>query len=502
MPILIFVLFVSSIALSKNHFIHVVGTSDKAEKNYQSFFKEADSFKEFCKLISNQGAKCTSFINLGAPGAPGQIEIEDGKPRGKKSVQAPNAPLTRKQVLDELISALKSSSPGDQVHFTLSDHGYPSIFDPSCVTISATDSICSGEIQEIIKEHKKVGVKMFVSANACFSGGFADLSEREVCTSVSASKFKSSYNAPATKFNYVNHIGSNLHDGKMIGPTFDGRSLMMGSQVILNHLCSPIRETLSKQNIPLNSKTMEKNRSNICNGDLLRTANRGQVEKIGSTLNAELRLYQKYKSAICDTAKTDETKTFCNAIEYILKNPIDANEIFIQSQAIQRKYELLDEEYRRKTDRLISEIKGRKINAALLRKYAEAKKKPEIWIGPDWKKNLFFEDLLWEAIDPQIKAMEKELSLLHKQISSHFMSEAQERDAVFKATKLPRLLESVFEINICLSLPDEKPDAEELKYLPQGIEKVVSKYFGRGEKTKFTIKDYEDAIACEKDFKY
>lgn len=96
---------------------------------------------------------------------------------------------TRGGVLKEFADALNNAKPGDEVVLSLVDHGTPGFISSSCVHLNSIDAVCLNSIKDILKS-KKPGVKVFIDADACFSGAFAELANRDVCTFTQADRFR------------------------------------------------------------------------------------------------------------------------------------------------------------------------------------------------------------------------------------------------------------------------------------------------------------------------
>lgn len=173
--LILILFFLSQIASAKNVWIDVVGLSEKhIEDNYISFYQSADSFLKMCKT-SQLKPDCKLFLNQSIPvvGSNAKVVSQFHFPETENS--------NKKNILDYLSRALIQAGSGDTVLFNLTSHGAPVVDQGnSCSFINATERICETDLKEIIKLKNK-GTKLFINAEGCFSGAFADLSSSEVC---------------------------------------------------------------------------------------------------------------------------------------------------------------------------------------------------------------------------------------------------------------------------------------------------------------------------------
>ncbi|MBI3558344.1 MAG: hypothetical protein HY074_18915 [Deltaproteobacteria bacterium] len=189
--------------------IHAVGIDpDNLKQNHGDFYSEAEDFTSYCSKASD--TDCTLFIDPDKSKTE-QVGTTDFAKLKAKTAGKP----TFDQVKKALIEALDKAQFGDQVSFTIADHGWVeggnapamdgggtygsaahrSLFErsqhTSCIALAGlNDDICADDIAKIIKEHKKPGVRLFVAGEACFTGAFASLGNNEVCTFTGADRWR------------------------------------------------------------------------------------------------------------------------------------------------------------------------------------------------------------------------------------------------------------------------------------------------------------------------
>lgn len=136
-----------------------------------------------------------------------------------------------------------------QISISLQNHGAPdeSGAGKSCVWMNSKDYICDSDIALILK-NKPAGVKVVISGNACYSGGFADLSSSDVCTVTSASRLNVGYTQGRSFWNAISERHPKyLSDLREPIVAESGRQMLLGSQVIMQQLCQEARTKISIQ---------------------------------------------------------------------------------------------------------------------------------------------------------------------------------------------------------------------------------------------------------------
>lgn len=220
--------------------IHAVGISQKhPDRNYDSFYENAQSLLSYCRSNGLRlGQDCKVFVDLSVPGDSKVIASLKASP-GILGTAAPD------RVLETFRRALDSAKAGDQVVFSLDNHGSPGPVNASCVFTgpSPTDAICMRDVKAILDKWKKPGVKVFISADACMSGAFSELSSREVCTLVAADRYISAegshfWRAVAeTKIPRTPLSLKEMNDFFRFHSDLDLSGGGFGSQVIKNRVC-------------------------------------------------------------------------------------------------------------------------------------------------------------------------------------------------------------------------------------------------------------------------
>ena len=246
-------LFLGNTAYGRSIWVQATGLDPvHTDLNYVSFYEEQIAFEAACKLDSNR--ECHSLIDLGL-GLMGfnsnQIKDIQSKFSNHKFERLP---ATRSLVLRTIQDILNGASSGDQIVIGLNDHGRPSTskHSPSCMSFSR-ELVCENEIAEIIKNSRisERGIRVLIVANACFSGGFNNLSARNICVVSTAAQRQASQ---TSMVEFWPTLLKNLEAGKVravsdIKKIFDPvqSSVRLASSAENERMCDATREMVLKQ---------------------------------------------------------------------------------------------------------------------------------------------------------------------------------------------------------------------------------------------------------------
>ncbi len=171
---------VASIGFAKNYHLQIVGIDEvNPMQNDQSLYNDAAYFSEYCR---SNGKTCEQYINLN----PKLLEPGAVIPKGLRSSDYKGTP-TKSEILKRIRNLIDNANDGDKVVIHLDNHGGPgkSDSDTSCIYLSHKEKICDGDLKEIFKDIKP-GVQIGLIADGCFSGGFAQLANSQICVAMSA----------------------------------------------------------------------------------------------------------------------------------------------------------------------------------------------------------------------------------------------------------------------------------------------------------------------------
>lgn len=189
--------------MAKSMWFHVTGIDKKVpEQNRFSFYSAADSFYQHCSKTLPSTDQCKVFVNtdksLVDPSEANELTALDlSYSKGHKS---------RDELLKTFADALDNAQKGDQIVFSLKNHGAPSIDQnsPSCIYIDENEAICENDLAKLINDQpKRRGFKVFIVADGCYSGGFLNLANENVCPIVSGSQFQVSHTSKLSFWSYV-----------------------------------------------------------------------------------------------------------------------------------------------------------------------------------------------------------------------------------------------------------------------------------------------------------
>lgn len=189
--------------MAKSMWLRVTGIdSEVPEQNYASYYSDTDSFYQHCSKTLPSKDRCIVFINtdksLINPSAINDFATPDlSYSKGTKS---------RDEILKTFAEALDQAQQGDQIVFSLVNHGAPSreYNSPSCIYIDQNEAICENDLARLIGDKpKRKGFKVFIHASGCYSGAFLNLANKNVCPIVSSSQFQVDYSAKLPFWSYV-----------------------------------------------------------------------------------------------------------------------------------------------------------------------------------------------------------------------------------------------------------------------------------------------------------
>lgn len=167
---------IPQLVFAENIWIHAVGIDElHPTQNYSNYYRSAADFNEKCAQ-SGKSSQCHLFINNDTRyHSPNQSSF----PENIQSIETIPIGKTYQSYFKNKIMNAKS---GDTVVISLQNHGAPVLGGgSSCIWMNSKDYICNSDVAEILK-YKPAGVKVVLSGNACFAGGFAELSTSDVCT--------------------------------------------------------------------------------------------------------------------------------------------------------------------------------------------------------------------------------------------------------------------------------------------------------------------------------
>lgn len=461
---------------AKNIWIHAVGIDERnPTQNYASFYRSAADFNEKCD--KEKSAQCHLFINnepqYRSPNYnsfPENIHSMEILPKGQ-SYQT--------YIQNKLIKA----KSGDTVIISLENHGAPVLGGgSSCIWMNSKDYICDTDIAEILKS-KPAGVKVVVSGDACFSGGFAQLSSSEVCTITSASRLNYGYVQSRSLWNAISerhpHKLSDLREPIVAE---SGRQKLLGSQVIMQQLCEKARAKLSDQDkqslLLVNEKYGSLNNPRDCrDADITASAL--------SIFSKQVLDIIKKDNFFCENLSLP--KTVCAA-----RNRLQKADLEIQKQ-VKKLQEIAD----RDKDNYDWAIK----NSEFVQKTIKESSIPVELSAEESKE---FQDAInlkiepdWQKFDPTRAKLIKQSYQKLRPILEKFQAAKQNQnqtDTLFADLKSKGFYEDLLIMQSCLienkpNIPKTPKDQTDLNNYIQ-----ISKSYPE---RKFSEKDYEDARKCE-----
>jgi hypothetical protein len=195
----------SAAAQARDVWIGAVGIDQNIRtQNYQAFYSGAEDFIDDCTALGlDAKTDCRLYINSDPKlKCPSNQDYTVRTGNSALSADRVLAPPTSNLVLNDLRNALKNAKTGDNIVFSLMDHGSPSKTDPSCVYLSSFDTICTSDLKKLLSELKAQGlpargVKVFIDAEGCFSGAFNGLSSDQVCARTTSDRYRATADTPS-----------------------------------------------------------------------------------------------------------------------------------------------------------------------------------------------------------------------------------------------------------------------------------------------------------------
>jgi hypothetical protein len=192
--LLIFLLGLCFIPTSygKTILIHAVGIDPvNTDQNYDEFYESAQRVLDYCRNVKDSSKlDCKVYLdtNLSQGSDSSSYKGETNKSSSFRNASEIKGGFNPGKILSAFESALKAAENDDQVVLSLSDHGATLNDGKDSCIYGGDQKICSSDINKILLQYKKPGVKVFISASGCFSGNFSSLSSKEVCTWVASDR--------------------------------------------------------------------------------------------------------------------------------------------------------------------------------------------------------------------------------------------------------------------------------------------------------------------------
>lgn len=165
--------------------IHAAGIDpDNKQINQYSFYDETKQVIQYCRSKGlTESGQCDVYIDS-SPDHMNLLEEPVDLSAEKPFIKGE---FDSKTVLGKFKTALLNAKSGDEIVFSLVDHGAPLPgISKSCI-LAGKDHICDSDIKQLLKL-KKPGVKVFIIAHGCFSGGFTESNNKEVCVLAAADR--------------------------------------------------------------------------------------------------------------------------------------------------------------------------------------------------------------------------------------------------------------------------------------------------------------------------
>ncbi len=465
--------------------IHAVGINEtRVQQNYGSFYKSAQDFENQC-ASSNKKPECILFLN-NSPKLRAYDEANSFKlPHNQGS---PTAKSLKKLISEKL----ENAKSGDTLVISLQNHGAPvSGQSPACIWLSASDFICENDLKNILLK-KPAGVKVFINADSCFSGAFAELATSEICTASMSDRLNFGRMGRRNLWNSVlERHPQNLSD--LSEPIFNesGTERLLGSQLMLQQLCQGAR----KKN---GSKLSVSNLSFVANLPIL--DNPKDCRDVDLTSGKLAAVAKQVFSVLAKSAQPCESlnlpKPVCDASGRIMRSDSSIKKNIHELEMIANK-EMEIGSWVGKNAAAIS-INARKVKEQMRHLSAgeiyELSDSFALGQEPQWgkfsKKNLSIAKNVWDQSKGFTYAI-RDANQLKKQT-----------DAIIIKLKKSKTYEDLLTVQNCLfeNQPEtiagqkNKEDAETLQY-----SRSIANQFPQ---KKFTINDYEDARKCEASIRF
>jgi hypothetical protein len=465
-------IFIAMKSHAADSWIHVVGIDEAhPQQNYENFYRTASEFNTACKK-SEMNRTCTLFIN-NDPSLARKYENPDEAPKNFVFENNAGQPT---YALAKIKDSVLSGKPGDTIIISLVNHGAP-WRSASCVWINSKEQICDADIKAIL-DQKPNGVKVVVSGDACFSGAFADLSSSEVCTMTAASRYEVGYVAGRGLWNAINErFPKTLSDLKEPIVAESGRQKLLGSQVILQSLCSEARKKFSPEEIV--SQLKRNDSYNVFQTDQCRDAD-NSATALTKFSKQVLNLMSLESLQNCGNLKVPAF--VCDSLQRLKNAEPNIREEIVRSMKVSSQQNGLNEMMLKKFAEQRTEINklSQLLKTLPPQESLEITESIKLNIEPDWSKfNPEVRSELQLAYAPLRDV--GGLSLKNKEV-------IKETDAIYTRLRNSGLYEDLMNVQNCFN------ENESSKTPHQSVWEESAKKF---QPRKFTLKDYEDAKKCE-----
>jgi hypothetical protein len=258
-----------SFARANDIWIHAVGIDSDKSQNSATFYESADSFLKACKNSSRK-PECHLLIN----DSPQLRSFLDSS-----LVLAPNeGPASKAKTLSLLEDAIRKIKPPGQIILSLDDHGAPDRSENghACMYFGSDDKLCDNELADLLQQAPK-GVRIFVNADGCYSGPFANVVKYGACARTGADQIHYGSGGFQSMWMTVNESQANRLIRHKV-PAEAGTVPRFSSQLIMRSLCKN-----SRVNFQVDEKTkmaflalgqMRMIRDVRCSGDRMEIHNR------------------------------------------------------------------------------------------------------------------------------------------------------------------------------------------------------------------------------------
>jgi hypothetical protein len=166
-------------ATAKETWIQAVGIDENNPgQNFTEFYNSSADFSKACQMKTDR--ICEKYVNNDLNFARNRL-IARGS--GFDKTADFKGPITKDNFLSRLREILSKSKAGDKVVISLMNHGGPpkeGQTGKSCVYLNSSECISDEDLKRALSVAPK-GVKTVIVADACYSGAFGDLSNRDTC---------------------------------------------------------------------------------------------------------------------------------------------------------------------------------------------------------------------------------------------------------------------------------------------------------------------------------
>jgi len=248
----IFLFFLSiQASQAKDTWIQVVGIYPRwPSQNYYGFYQSAEDFLNSCERSARK-PNCHLFINSDPQ------KSRDPESVAKLRLEPNEGAPTLKRVLKFIEKKITQAKNGDTLIISLVSHGnFHEEKGASCIGIGGgepegdLDEICDTHLISLIK-NTAPGVKVFINAEACYSGGFTKVVKAGACSLTTSNQSSPSFEGlPSLWRQLKNKDSQSLNSFNL--PITSGNDTFLSSQSIARSLCKNVRAKL-KMNEESNS---------------------------------------------------------------------------------------------------------------------------------------------------------------------------------------------------------------------------------------------------------